>query len=282
MFRVIIDSCGELTPEMKADDRFVGVPLTLTIDGKDIIDDETFDQKKFLKAVAKSKNAPKSACPSPQAYMDAFGEEADHIYVITLSSKLSGSYNSACIAREMFLEEMEDEDREVQVHVFDSKSASIGQTLIGLYAASCEEKGMSFEEVVNETEAYIEKQHTFFVLDTLETLRKAGRLGHVKEMLASALNIKAVMGSTPEGDIAHLGNGRGMPKALDVMVDKMIEASGDMSDRILAISHCNCPERAEMLRQKALQRGTFADVFILDTAGVSSMYANDGGVIMVV
>ena len=99
MYKIIIDSCGELTEEMQADGHFASVPLTLEVDEAIIVDDETFDQKDFLVRVAQSKKGPKSSCPSPEAYMEAFAGEAEHVYVVTLSANLSGSYNSAKIGR---------------------------------------------------------------------------------------------------------------------------------------------------------------------------------------
>ncbi|MCR4999731.1 MAG: DegV family protein [Lachnospiraceae bacterium] len=281
MYKIIIDSCGEIPQNLKEDGRFVNVPLTLEINGEDIIDDETFDQASFLEKVANSPTGPKSACPSPAAYMSAMEGDADHIYVITLSAQLSGSYNSAILAKNLYEEEMEDEDREVRIHVFDSKSASIGETLIGMKIAELEDAGCSYEEVVEKTDAFIAEQHTFFVLETLETLRKAGRLSNLKAMIAGTLNIKPIMGSTDEGNIQQLGQARGMMKALDKMVECMKETAIHPEEKILAISHCNAPAAAEQLKERALKQMQFRDVFVIDTRGVSSMYANDGGLIMV-
>ena len=192
MYKIIIDSCGELSKEMQEDGHFENVPLTLQIGDTEIVDDKSFDQADFLKKVAESEEGPKSACPSPDAYMQAMDCDAEHIYVITLSSQLSGSYNSACLAKDLFLEDNEDK----KICIIDSKSASIGESLIGLHIAACEEAGMDFETVVENIEKYIEEQHTFFVLESLETLRKAGRLSNLKAKLASTLNIKPIMGST--------------------------------------------------------------------------------------
>lgn len=278
MYKIIIDSCGELSEAMISDGHYENVALTLQIDDEEIVDDETFDQASFLEKVAASEHGPKSACPSPDAYMKAMECDADHVYVVTLSSQLSGSYNSACLAKDLFLEEHED----VEIHVFDSKSASIGQTLIGLKIAECEEAGMAFDDVVSTVESYVETQHTFFVLETLETLRKAGRLSDLKAKIANTLNIKPIMGSTDIGSIQQLAQARGMNKALDRMVDSMMEVTTNCEDRIMAISHCNCYERAVQLKEKVEKMANFKEIFIVDTAGVSSMYANDGGVIMVV
>lgn len=278
MYKIIIDSCGELSKEMQEDGHFENVPLTLQIGDTEIVDDKSFDQANFLKKVAESEEGPKSACPSPDAYMQAMDCDAEHIYVITLSSQLSGSYNSACLAKDLFLEDNEDK----KICIIDSKSASIGESLIGLHIAACEEAGMDFETVVENVEKYIEEQHTFFVLESLETLRKAGRLSNLKAKLASTLNIKPIMGSTEEGSIQQLAQARGMNKALDRMVQSMMEVTQNCENRILAISHCNCKERALQLKEKIEKVASFKEIFIVDTAGVSSMYANDGGIIMVV
>jgi DegV family protein with EDD domain len=280
MYKIILDSCGELTDEMKKDGRFVNVPLTLEIDDEQIIDDETFDQADFIKKVAASPNAPKSACPSPQAFTEEMECEADHVYVVTLSSQLSGSYNSACIGKDMYEEDNEDSDK--SIHVFDSKSASIGETLIALKIAECEDAGMSFEEVISTVDKYIEEQHTFFVLETLETFRKSGRLSGLKAAIAETLNIKPVMGSTETGYIQQLAKGRGMNMAIDKMTKCLMDVSVNCEEKILAISHCNCPERALSLKKKMESLANFKDIFIVDMRGVSTMYANDGGVIMVV
>ena len=127
-YKIAIDSCGELLDEWKNDGRIESIPLTLTVGGENIIDDENFDQKDFLKKVAACPECPKSACPSPERYMKAYECEADHIYAVTLSSELSGSYNSAVLGKDLFLEENPGRN----VYVFNSRSASVGETLIGI------------------------------------------------------------------------------------------------------------------------------------------------------
>lgn len=276
-YKIIIDSCGEFIEKWKEDPRFESVPLTLNVGGETIIDDDSFDQISFIKKVAACPECPKSACPSPERYMKAYDCEADHVYAVTLSSELSGSYNSAVLGKNMFLEEKP----EKKVHVFNSRSASVGETLIGMKIQECEEMGVSFEETVEKVEAYIEEQHTFFVLDDLETLRKNGRLSKVKSLVASALKIKPVMGSTPEGTICQLDQARGINKAMVKMVQHIVEKAENSQDKVLAISHCNCKDRAELLKNALLEKIDVKEVVILDTAGVSTMYANNGGVIAV-
>ncbi len=260
-YKIVIDSCGELLDEWKQDEHFESVPLTLMVGAEQIIDDETFKQGEFLHKVAECPECPKSACPSPERYMRAYDCEAEHVYAVTLSAELSGSYNSALLGRNLSLEDHPDK----KIHVFNSRSASIGETLIALKIQECEEKGMSFEEVVATVEHYI-----------------YGRLSKVKALVASALKIKPVMGSTDEGTIYQLDQARGMNRALIKMVEQVIEKTADSADKVLAISHCNCPARAQVLKEAFQERMKLAKVVVLDTAGVSSMYANDGGVIVAV
>lgn len=277
-YKIIVDSCGELPEECVKSGFYENVPLSIDIDGYQIIDDETFDQADFLRRVAQSPNCPKSACPSPERYMQAFEGEAENIYVVTLSAELSGSYNSAQLAKKVYQEKHGDKN----IHVFNSCSASIGQTLIALKAEACEKAGKTFKETVEAVEAYITGQHTYFVLESLETLRKNGRLSNLKAFVASALNIKPVMGSTPEGSIVQLDQARGVNRALKKMVEIIAKDVKNPAEKILAISHCNCRERGQMVKEELMKRIPVKDVILLDTNGISSLYANDGGVIVVV
>lgn len=277
-YKIVIDSCGELPEKLQADGHYESVALELEVDDYHVTDDKTFNQLEFLRRVKESKNCPKSSCPSPERYMEAFAGDAENIYVVTLSSKLSGSYNSAVLAKKLYEEEHPDK----QIYVFDSCSASIGETLIGMKAQECEESGKGFEETVETVEKYISEQRTFFVLETLDTLRKNGRLSNLKAFVAGALNIKPVMGSTPEGTICQLDQARGINKALERMIRHVISKTKDCEHKILAISHCNCPERAKAVKEKIEELVKFKEIIIVNTAGVSTMYANDGGVIMAV
>lgn len=277
-YMIIVDSCGELTDEMKKSGCFKTASLTMEIEGTRITDDETFDQADFLERVAASTQCPKSSCPSPEEYMESYRCEAQHIYAVTLSSELSGSYNSAELGRKLYLEEYGKKD----IYVFNSRSASVGETLIAMKVREYEEAGMSFQEVIDKVEKYIESQHTYFVLETLDTLRKNGRLSGIKSIVASALNIKPIMGARQEGVICQLGQARGMKRALIKMVDQIIDDLDKPSEKILAISYCNCRERALEVEQMLLTKAKFKSSFIIDTAGISTMYASDGGIIVAV
>lgn len=275
-YKIIVDSCGELTDEMKESGVFESAALGIDVDDYHIIDDETFDQADFLQRVAASPNCPKSNCPSPETYMEGYNCKAERVYAVTLSAQLSGSYNSAILGRNLYKEELGEKD----IYVFNSRSASIGETLIARKIVECEEAGMSFQEVIDAVEKYISEQKTYFVLESLETLRKNGRLTGLKAVAATVLNIKPVMGATPEGEICQLGQARGIKKALQKMVDFIVEDTKDTENKVLAISHCNCPERAQSVRKMLEEKMNLKEIIILDTRGISSMYANDGGIII--
>ncbi len=278
-YKIIVDSCGELTHKMKESGIYTSAPLSMQVDGDVVMDDETFDQADFLRRVAASPECPKSSCPSPEKYMELYSGEERRVYVVTLSSELSGSYNSAQLAAKLWKEEHGEDGR--QIHVFNSRSASVGETLIACKVRECEEQGMTFEETVSETEAYIEGQHTYFVLENLDTLRKNGRLTGIRSFVASALNIKPVMGSTPQGTICQLGQARGVKRALAKMTEQIVRDGKRTKEKVLAVAHCNCPERAREVERMILDKIHVRDSFIVDTAGISTMYANDGGIIVV-
>lgn len=243
-YKIVVDSCGELTEEMKRDHHFETVPLTLYVDDDAIVDDESFDQADFLKKVAASPNCPKSACPSPETYRQSFSTGEDHIYAVTLSAELSGSYNSAEVGKNLYLEDHPGK----KIYIFNSRSASIGQTLVALKIQECEEAGMEFGKLVETVERFIDEKGTWFVLDTLEALRKNGRLTTMKAFIATALKIKPVMCGTREGTIEALAQVRGINKALMRMVELVAEKTVNAENKILAIAHCNCPERAQMVK----------------------------------
>lgn len=275
-YKIVLDSCGELPAHFREAVNTEIVPLNITVDDYCIADDELFNQAELISHIAKSPNSPKSSCPSPERFMEAMEGDADRVYVITLSSELSGSYNSARLAMQMYLEDHEDK----QIHVFDSKSASCGQTQIAYWIREFEEAGLDFEKIVEKCNFRISLRRTYFVLDNLETLRKNGRLSNIKSFVANTLNIKPVMAGTILGTITQAAQARGIKKALSKMVDISLEGITNTEERLLMISHCNCLERAQEVVEEYKKKAKFKDTLILDTRGISTMYANDGGIIV--
>ena len=276
-YKIIVDSCCELPEEYCRDERFERVPLEIEVGDYRILDDENFNQAEFLDKVAACSKCRKSSCPSPERFMEAYHTEADHIYVVTLSSKLSGSYNSAVLGKNLY----EEAYGTKQIYVVDSESASCGETQIALKLMELEEAGFSFEEVVENIVAFRNEMNTYFILDNLETLRKNGRLSRVKAFVASKLSIKPVMGAD-KGEILQRGQGIGMKKAMVKMAELIVKELKDGNLKKIVITHCNAGERAEKMKNLLLEKFAGIEIMILDAAGISSMYANDGGIIVAV
>lgn len=274
-YKIVVDSCCELPEEYKKDARFQIIPLGLEVGEYQVLDDENFNQKEFLQKVAAYPHCPKSSCPSPERYREAYHCDAEEIYVITLSSHLSGSYNSAELGRKLY----EEKYGEKQIHIIDSESASCGETQIAMQIMADKEMGLSFAETCESAENFKIRMKTYFVLDNLETLRKNGRLTGVKALVASTLNIKPVMVGK-RGVIEQKGQAIGINKALARMADHLVADVDNPQERTLMITHCNCPERAEYMRNLMEKRASYRSILIMDTAGISSMYANDGGIIV--
>lgn len=273
-YKIVVDSCCELPEELLADARFQRVPLGLEVGDYLIQDDENFNQKEFLQKVAACPTCPKSSCPSPEKYMQAYETGAENVYVVTLSSHLSGSHNSAVLGESLYREKHGSRN----ICIIDSESASGGETQIALKIRDLEESGLQFEEIAEQIKAFRDEMVTYFVLDNLETLRKNGRLSTVKALVASTLSIKPLMAGE-KGVIVQRGQSIGMKKALNKLVDAIVTETKEGHNRLI-ISHCNALERAELVKASILAKRHFDEVLIMDTAGISSMYANDGGIIV--
>ena len=274
-FKIVVDSCCELPEPYKSAPNTEFVPLGISVGDYHIMDDETFNQAEFLQKVREYEGFPKSSCPSPDRYMRAYDCEYDDIYVVTLSSHLSGSHNSALLGKNLYIEEKGKKN----IHIFDSESASGGEAQIAMTAWKYAEQGLPFEEVVEKTEAFRDNMKTYFILDSLEALRKNGRMSNVKAMVATTLNIKPVMGGV-KGIIELRGQAIGMKKAIIKMIDIIAKEATNPEERSLVITHCNCPERAQVVRDMILKKIPFKDSLVMDTNGISSLYASDGGFIV--
>lgn len=273
-FKIVVDSCCDLSPQMLQDPCFVRVPLTIRVEESTFVDDETFDQADLLWCMRHSEQSPSTSCPAPQAYLDAY-QGAEDVYVVTLSALLSGSHNSAEQARMM----LEEDEPGVNIHVFNSCSAAAGEVLVALKIRELAASGMPFKHVVREVEQFIYKTRTMFVLETLENLRKNGRLTKLQAVITGALKIKLLMAGTPEGEICKLGQALTMKQALTKMVDK-VASDPEHPGRKLVISHCNCLERAFQVKKMLEEKCRLSDILIVDAKGITTVYANDGGIVV--
>ena len=277
-YRLIGDSCTDLDENLKRDDNVRIVPLTLEIGDYQVIDDNKFNQKDFIKRMAESKIGAKSACPSPEAFKEAMECDVDMVFVVTLSEHLSGSYQSAEIGKKLY--EVEHDSKNILV--LSSKSASAGQYRLMLELDALCKQGLKFEEISKRIIELRDDMKTYFVLESLDTLRKNGRLSAVKALIASALNIKPIMGAI-NGVIVKKDQQRGIQKALSRMVELAINEAGENSkDKIVCITHINNEERGESVAKLFRKSNRFKDVKLVNGAGVATMYAGDGGIVLAI
>lgn len=276
---ILVDSCCDLSPELRERTKASVAPLTITIDGTDYVDDGSVEIAPYLEAMRMSKSPARSACPSPDLYAGKMLAGEGDCFVVTLSSKLSGSHNAASIGREQALEQ----DAGKRIHIFDSESASAGETYLALMLRELIDAGQSFEQIVSVVEEKIRSLHTLFVLDSLDNLVKNGRVSKAIGLLANVLSIRLVMSDDGSGAIKQLSKARGIRGALSQMVDtcrRHTEGLAAGSQR-LVLSYCNCLERAQqvcqMIREKCPAIG---EIVMTPTSALSSMYAYDGGIVI--
>ncbi len=274
-FKVVADSCCDLNKVLRKSMDINLVPLTIHIDDKVYVDDKNLDIKELLRVMSSSESAPKTASPSPGDFINEY-EEAENTFVVTLSSMLSSTYNHAMMAKKMVLEDFPNKF----IHVFDSFSASVGETLISLKILETLKYEQNPNKIVEKINEYIGNMKTFFVLESLENLIKAGRISTLKGKIASLLSIKPIMRGTEKGEIALVENVRGSKKALKRLAEVIGEQGEKLEDRILGIAHCNCLEKALKFKEDVQQRYKFKDIIIVETSGISTVYANDGGLII--
>ena len=276
---ILADSCCDLSPELLKKTQAKIAPLTITIDDTHYVDDGTVDIPPYLAAMKASKNPVRSACPSPDLYAEDIRATEGDCFIVTLSAKLSGSHNAASLGVQLAQEDMP----EKKVHVFDSESASAGETYIALMIHDLIAAGKSFEQIVELVEEKIRSMHTLFVLDSLDNLVKNGRISRTVALLANVLSIRLLMSDDGHGAIKNISKARGIKGALGQMVEtcrKHTEGLAAASQR-LVISYCNCPERARQVRDLIREKcPALGEIIMTPTSALSSMYANDGGIVI--
>jgi len=276
---ILADSCCDLSPELLKKTQAKIAPLTITIDDTHYVDDGTVDIPPYLAAMKASKNPVRSACPSPDLYAEDIRATEGDCFIVTLSAKLSGSHNAASLGVQLAQEDLP----EKKVHVFDSESASAGETYIALMIHDLIAAGKSFEQIVELVEEKIRSMHTLFVLDSLDNLVKNGRISKTVALLANVLSIRLLMSDDGHGAIKNISKARGIKGALGQMVEtcrKHTEGLAAASQR-LVISYCNCPERARQVRDMIREKcPAIGEIILTPTSALSSMYANDGGIVI--
>jgi len=272
-YKIIVDSCCDLTQELKKKLGIMIIPLTMTLGEKSCVDDETLDVPQFMNEMKNCTGRIGSASPSPLLYKEAF--QGPHTsFAVTLSSNLSGSYGSAMLGKTLAEEENAD------VHVFDSKSASAGETLIALKIAKLVNDGIPKDKIIASIESFISGMKTYFVLENMDNLVKNGRITKLAGKLITALNIRPIMGSNGEGNITLFSHARGQNQIIEKLADTIEKSGKATEDESLVIAHCNNPGLAEKLMNAIQARYHFKEIVTVPTRGLSSLYANDKGVVL--
>jgi len=250
------------------------VPMSLQLGDNRLLDGGVSDVDEILAAMESGGDIPRSSSPSPELYAEKFGGD-DSVFVVTISSGMSASNDSANVARQMYLDEIGTKF----IHVFDSLSASVGETLVALKISDFYRSKLSNLEIVDSVNKFIKNLKTYVLLDRFDSLVKTGRINPYVAKIASLLSIKPICGGV-DGALTLLDKARGYNKAVSKLIDMMKAEKADYEHRILGISHVKCLGKAIELRDAICERIPFRDSIILDTGGLITVYADRGGMIV--
>ena len=274
-WKIIADSGCDFREmaNLAKDTQFESVPLTIQVENEIFIDDKQLDIDLMMEKMYASSAASKSACPSPDDYLKSF-EGADKIFVVTITGTLSGSNNSAQVAKKIFLEEHPD----AQIHVIDSLSAGGEVDLLVTKLNELIQQDLSFDEVVEVISRYQEKTKLLFVLAKVDNLVKNGRLSKLLGTVVGLLNIRMVGEASQTGTLELLQKARGSKKALASAIEELLKA-GYKGGRLI-IAHRNnekfCQQFSQLIQEKYPQ----AQIETIPTSGLCSFYAEEGGILM--
>ena len=277
-YRIIVDSCCDKTEFICKLDNITFVPLTLQLGDYVIPDDENFDQEDFVKRVAEYESIPKTACPSPDAWAKAYDCEEDDIYVVTITDKLSGTYNSALQGKQIFEEEHDGKN----IHIFNSLATSGAESLIVEKIVELAEGGSSFEEISAKVEDYIQNEsRLFFCLESLDVLKNNGRLFALAASVLEKLKVKLIC-KAKDGNISLASQDISMNRAM-IKIAKLIKEDTegrDLTKKKVVIAHVNCFDRAKLLADRIKAATEFSQIEIVKCSGLNTTYASNGGIIV--
>ncbi len=273
MIRIVGDSSLDLNEDLHQGEFVPKVPFRINLDGVEWRDTPDVDLEKFRQAMGAARQF-QTACGSPQEFYETFEGEGD-VFAITITSKLSGSYNAAVLGKQLYEQDHPDK----KIHIVDSLSASTGLVLVYIKLKELINTGISFEEIRDEIESFVANMRTFFISQSLENLRKAGRLSNIKALMGRLLRVIPIMGAT-DGVIEPFATARGKQKAFEKLVDLIEEAAGGVTERVLAISHANNLEDALTIKEAILKRIHFKAIHIIPMGALNTLYADNKGIII--
>ena len=266
------DSSCDLPRELVERWGITTVPLSVEIDGEVFREGQDITPRAFYEKMAHSTVLPKTAGPSPAAFVEAFRtlSEAGPVICITISSKLSGTHESARLAIEL---------SGADVTLFDSRTASVGQGLQVLRACELDRTGRAPSEVVAELSTYREEMNTLILLSTLENIVKGGRLSRFQGNLSKALDIRVLLHDV-DGEVVLLEKVHGRKKLIGRALQTICDLRPDLSDRDVGISHFNNPDDAEALRLALSDRCRPRGFVVNEMGPTMATYAGEGGLIV--
>lgn len=270
-YKIVADSSSNVRELQNVD--YKSVPLKIICEGKEYVDDSNLNVGKMIDDLKYSKSASTTSCPNSQEWLDAF-EGGEDIFAFTITSSLSGSFNSATNAKNLYLSNNEN----ANVCVVDSLSTGGEMQLLMEKVVECYENGYDFESTKNEIENYKKNTHLIFCLKSMNNLAKNGRVSSASAKVALVLGIRVVGKASDEGTLQPLHKCRGEGKALQTIYEVML-AEGFCGGKV-RISHCNNEEGAKKLEEIIKSSFRNCDVEINECGALCSYYAEDGGLIV--
>ncbi len=270
-FKIVTDSSADIKTVSGVD--FESVPLKIITDVKEYVDDESLDVVGMISDLQKYKGKSRSSCPNMQEFINAFGE-ADEVFCITITSGLSGSFNSASMAAKAYMEE----HPERRVHVIDSLSTGAENALLIEKIRDLIVEGNDFDTVKEKITEYHNHTRLIFALESMINLANNGRVSPLAAKFAGLVGIRAIGRASDVGTLEMTGKTRGaVPTALQITADMIKEGCTGGKVRI---HHANNLQSAELLRTKILEKLPSAEVVIDHAGGLCSFYAEQGGLLV--
>ena len=275
MWHIVSDSSCDLfqLPEQDADIRFSTVPFSIHISGEEYRDDDRISVDQMLTANENSSAMAHTACPSPQDWLDQFSGDGP-ILAFTISSALSGSYNSANTAKEMLLEE----EPEREIAVIDTRATGPETVLLIRKAAELIHQGKTLADIEAALKAEAERTHIVFALSSYRNLIKSGRVSRLIGFIAGHLGFWGIGVGSDEGEIVIRGKARGEKSMVRFLVDEIARIG--LAGKEILISHCMNSESAQLLKKALEERFEGIRVAIMATRGLDSFYAERHGLII--
>lgn len=272
--KIITDGSCDLSHEVLNKFNINVVPLGVSFGEEHYTAGVDIDNKEFYSKMKESKELPKTFCPSPENFCKEYQCEEDKIIVIALSSKLSGTYNSASLARDLYLSEHKEKD----IRVIDSMTGSIGAGLLLIKAAKMISEGKDIDEIVEAIENLKEKISFYGTLETLENAIKGGRINPLAGKIIGALNFKAIV-QIKDGVVKPIDKARGESNSIKKVANYITSSIEDTKDKILCLMHANCPEKAHKLLSIIEKTHKFDEVYISEVGPVMGTYTSEGAVL---